>query len=85
MKELKRYFWNTLLTIDQAANVLLAPILNRVLDVECLFGDSDETLSSVFGKNRKICKACKWMCWLLDKIDSRHCSKSVEIDRGYCD
>lgn len=70
--ELKRYFWNILIWLDQGANVVL------------LGGDPDETLSSVFGKKvrRNVCPICKFFCYLLNKIDPNHCEKSIEHDEG---
>ena len=79
------YLWNVLLTIDQAANVIFAPVLNIVLRPKAArFGDPDETLSSVFGKNvrKGECTGCKLICWLLGKIDPNHCQMSTEEDEG---
>jgi len=63
------YFRNLLVAIDQLINSIL-------------FGDPDETLSSRLGKNRKNCFVCDFICKFLDKIDRRHCSKSIEKDEG---
>ena len=48
------------------------------------FGANDETLSSVFGKNRRLgtCRPCIWMCMLLHKLDRNHCEKTIELDEG---
>lgn len=53
---LKIWFWNILIWIDQGLNVCLAPLLNLVFkpDKKHMFGAADETLSSVFGKNRDV-------------------------------
>lgn len=66
---LSRYLKNILLSGDQLLNTLL-------------LGDPDETLSSRCGKRKETCKVCKYLCLILDKIDPRHCSKSIEKDEG---
>lgn len=78
------YFWRVLLAIDQMANVFFSPVLNWVLKPKHLFGDEDETLSSVFGKNVRngSCRACHVMCLILHFIDTNHCKKSIEEDEG---
>ncbi len=77
-----RWFWNILISIDQFFNVLLSPLLNLILRPSARFGDPDETLSSVFGKNREECKACYWICRALHLIDHKHCERSIELDEG---
>lgn len=79
-----RYFWNILIWIDQGVNVILAPLLNILFAVadNSKFGDPDETLSSVLGKNAPSCKACKFMCKFLAMLDEKHCKKSIEMDEG---
>ncbi len=76
------WFWNMLISIDQFFNVLLSPLLNLILRPSARFGDPDETLSSVFGKNGEECKACHFICKLLHLIDPQHCERSIESDRG---
>ncbi len=76
------WFWNMLISIDQFFNVLLSPFLNLILRPSARFGDPDETLSSVFGKNGEECKACHFICKLLHLIDPQHCERSIESDRG---
>jgi hypothetical protein len=68
--------------LDQSVNALLGPVLNWAFRSR-RFGDPDETLSSVFGKevaagNRR----ARWVCRLLHWIDSGHCEKSIERDEG---
>lgn len=81
---MKAWLWNILLWIDQGLNVVAAPVLNALLKPRYRFGDPDETLSSVFGKNVRSgsCRACKWFCWLLEKIDPGHCADNIEYDEG---
>ena len=69
---MKKYFWNVLIGIDQLANAVL-------------LGDPDETMSSRMGKSlraKEKCFLCKYICWLLDKIDPKHCRDAIEEDEG---
>jgi len=79
-----RWLWNVLIWIDQGANVVFAPMLNLALRPAARFGDPDETLSSVFGKNVRTgaCVGCRVMCWFLNRIDPEHCNKSIEPNAG---
>lgn len=82
---MKTWFWNTLIWIDQGANTMFGPALNWMLrPTAARFGDPDETLSSVFGKNVKAgsCVGCKVMCRFLNWIDPGHCDTSIEKDEG---
>jgi hypothetical protein len=81
---MKTWFWNVLISIDQLANALFAPLLNITLNPQARFGDPDETLSSVFGKNVEVgsCRGCYWMCRVLHVLDPYHCPKSIERDEG---
>ncbi len=80
------WFWNVLIWIDQGCNVILGPVLNLIAgkDRVANFGDPDETLSSVFGKNAREgrCPFCRLMCRFLHWIDPMHCPKSIEQDEG---
>jgi len=66
---MKQYLFNVLISIDQMANTLVG-------------GDPDETISSRCGKRVGKCKLCTWLCWLLNKIDKRHCKDAIEYDEG---
>jgi len=66
---IKRYFWNILIAIDQFVNTLLA-------------GDPDETLSSRMGKHANDCTICFWICMILNLFQKQHCIKSIEADEG---
>lgn len=48
---MKRYIWNILIWIDQGFNTIPGPLLNIFIRSAHKFGNPDETLSSVFGKN----------------------------------
>ena len=79
------YFWRLLVSIDQFFNVLLSPVLNAVLKPHYRFGNEDETLSSVFGKNVELgsCKGCYYICRVLHLIDPGHCKNSIERDENH--
>ncbi len=67
-KKVKRYFWNILISIDQFVNTLIG-------------GDPDESISSRCGKYKHK-KLCYLICQFLDKIEYKHCEKSIERDEG---
>lgn len=69
MEKISKYFWNVLISIDQMANTLIG-------------GDPDETISSRMGKRVSTCGICRFLCHWLDKVDDRHCHKSIETDEG---
>lgn len=81
---MKKYIFNLLIAIDQFFAVLLSPVFNRFVNGPYKFGDPDETISSVMGKNIKEnkCPICKGLCFILNFIDKRHCNKSIEEDEG---
>jgi len=76
------YFWRLLLSIDQFFNVLLSPLLNLLLKPSYPFGNEDETISSVMGKNLRLgsCRACYFVCRVLHLLDKNHCKRSIEHD-----
>ena len=66
-----KYFWNILVWLSQGLNTIGRG------------GDPDETLSSAAGKAKHL--GHWWgcvLCWFLDKVDRRHCEKSIEPDEG---
>ena len=65
----REYLLEVLISVDQLLNAVLG-------------GYADETISSRCGKRvlEKNCKICGVMCWLLDKIDPRHCEDAIEAD-----
>lgn len=72
LRWLKRYILNLIYVTDLVLNTIA-------------FGDPDETISSRIGKKRQRgtdCKICVWLCWLLDKIDRRHCEDSIKLHEG---
>ena len=81
---IKEWFWACLLSLDQSVNVFLGPPLNKMLDPLFRFGNEDETLSSVLGKNVRSgsCKGCYWTCRALHLLDKNHCLEAIEEDEG---
>ena len=77
-----KYIWNILISVDQFVNVLGAPIFNRLFSGNHKFGNPDETLSSVMGKNirNNDCYLCHFICGFLNIFDKGHCKKSIEDD-----
>lgn len=69
IEKLKKYFWNNLIAIDQLVNTVFG-------------GDPDETISSRAGKLQHKRKWAGALCWFLNKLDTRHCEKSIEEDEG---
>ena len=74
-----------LIAIDQLANVLFEPIFRVIFFGDKGWGDEDETISSVLGKNYKKCRACRFVCRILSHLDwtsTQHCRDSIEEDEG---
>jgi len=63
------YFWNILISIDQLFNTIFG-------------GDPDETVSSRAGKRQGKSRWANILCWMLNKVDTNHCRKSIEKDEG---
>lgn len=82
---LKVWFWNILIWLDQGLNVLLAPLFNLVFkpDRRHMFGAADETLSSVFGKNRGVNPLIDAGRRSINKLffwQEDHCQEAIEWD-----
>ena len=75
----------TAVAIDQMGNVLGAPFFNDTFIKKggYNFGNPDETISSVIGKNYRD-NTLTWVGsifrWLLDTIDTNHSLNSIEED-----
>jgi len=85
-KSIGRYLGQIAVWADQGVNVVAAPVLNAMTsDRSYKFGNPDETLSSVMGKNVRngTCRGCHWICkYILHPIDRNHCIESIEEDEG---
>lgn len=66
---LRRWIRNVLIAVDQLLNAMLG-------------GDPDETISSRCGKRAATCRICGALCYVLDRLDVRHCARSIEPDEG---
>lgn len=77
-----KWLWGVLKGLDQLANVLFWPVLNPMFQTD-RFGDPDEYLSSVFGKEvRDGNRRARWVCRMLNWFQRGHCEKSIEKDEG---
>jgi len=81
---LNTYFFKLAISLDQFGNVCCGPLLNYILiskESKHKFGDPDETISSVLGKNKKNDTLIYWglrLDALLDGLDENHSINSIE-------
>ncbi|WP_204856411.1 MULTISPECIES: hypothetical protein [unclassified Pseudomonas] len=62
--------WKLAIAYDQLANTALG-------------GHEDETISSRAGKAARADRRWGWvLCRFLDRLDSRHCERSIELDES---
>lgn len=79
----KGYFKSSAINIDKFGNREFRTSLNKTLIQEnspFMFGNDNETISSVLGKNQRfgyLTKFGKVICKILDTIDKNHCEKSI--------
>lgn len=78
-----QYFFTCAIAIDQAGNVFCSELFNDILIRKDghLFGDEDETISSVLGKNKikgTLTYSGKMLDALLNIIDNNHSIDSIE-------
>jgi hypothetical protein len=78
----KGYFKSSAISLDKFGNREFRTFLNKTLILEngYKFGDINETMSSVLGKNERdytLTRAGKVLVWILDKIDKDHALKSI--------
>lgn len=66
---MKLYLLKVLVSLDQLINTIFG-------------GSPDETLSSRWGKARRDCKFCSFMCSILNVFEENHCEKSIERDEN---
>jgi len=76
------YFKSSAVNIDKFGNREFRTLFNKVFitDEGYKFGNINETISSVLGKNQLIgtlTKEGKMIVWILDKIDKNHSIKSI--------
>ena len=72
-------YWYTMAkSIDQHGNVAGGPLFNLILGKG--FGNEDETISSVLGRNKKdgtLMPMGKAVAWGLNRLDKNHVEKSI--------
>lgn len=83
IKRLRAYFFIIALSIDQLGNVIMQEIFNDLLILPGgnRFGNPDETISSVLGKNKlknTLTRSGIILCKFLDLIERNHVEKSIE-------
>lgn len=82
-KALDRYLLNCAIADDQHGNTYLAKMFNDVLirPGGHRFGNPDETISSVLGKNEltgTLTAVGRGVNWILGKLERNHSVKSIE-------
>ena len=82
---ISEYFKDVAVSIDQVGNVICSDLLNLTLRKKggINFGNLDETISSVLGKNKRkgtLSKVGKILDAILDKIDPNHSINAIEED-----
>lgn len=83
-KALNKYFHDIALAIDQLGNVVMRDLFNQILITSKSgnkFGDEDEVISSVLGKNQEyntLSSLGKVVVKILDFIDPNHSLNSIE-------
>lgn len=81
---IKKYSFKLAHTIDQSGNVVCEDMFNYTLikkNAVNKFGNPDETISSVIGKNKvknNLTKTGNILDNILDKIDPNHSIKSID-------
>lgn len=83
--ELYLWLFSWALSIDQLGNAVYKDLFNDTLikPKGVPFGNPDETISSVLGKNKQIdrlTRTGKLLDFILDKLDPDHSIKSIEKD-----
>ena len=80
VKDKSGYFKSSAVNIDKFGNREFRTLFNKTLVTGHRFGDINETISSVLGKNQltgTLTKLGLVLVWILDKIDKDHCFKSI--------
>lgn len=88
IKSLSTQFLTVAIAVDQLGNVVCASLFNYTLRKSggYLFGNPDETISGVVGKNKRsghLTGAGRALDWLLEKLDPDHSIKSIEDDENH--
>lgn len=89
LKRPKDYFWRIAISLDQLGNVICGEPMNSLFLKdwsESKFGNPDETISSVLGKNQlaeTLTDKGKFLVHLLHELDNNHSIKSIEEDENF--
>lgn len=80
-----KHYFNIALSIDQAGNVVCQYLLNDIMIKKggSEFGNTDESVSSVIGKNQEtntLTLVGKGLNWILNSLQSNHSVKAIEQD-----
>ena len=83
VKNKKGYFKSSAINLDKFGNREFRTLLNNTLRTEkgYEFGNINETISGVLGKNERdktLTKTGKTLVWILDKLDNNHAFKSID-------
>lgn len=84
LKNCDTYLFKIAQSIDQLGNVVCTNLFNDTLISKksvYKFGDEDETISSVLGKNKNtntLTFVGKWLAIFLNKIEKDHVEKAIE-------
>lgn len=79
-----QFFRTIAISIDQLGNVVCASLFNATLITKASFyhfGDEDDTISEVIGRNKlagTLSRMGKWLDGLLDWIDPNHSIKALD-------
>lgn len=82
VKDKHGYFKSSAVNLDKFGNREFRTLFNKVLinNEGHKFGDINETISSVLGRNQLTCtltKCGRVLVWILDKIENDHALKSI--------
>ena len=82
-RRLDAQFLSIATSIDASGNVVCKDLFNLILKKKggVEFGNRKETISSVLGKNQRdgtLTYTGKGVAFILDKIDTNHCLKSID-------
>jgi hypothetical protein len=82
VKDKSGYFKSSAINLDKFGNREFRTLFNKVLitDKGHRFGNIEETISSVLGKNQltgTLTKCGLILVWILDKIENDHALKSI--------
>ena len=77
------YFKSSAVNLDRFGNSEFRTLFNLTLKKKegYKFGNMEETISSVLGKNQRdntLSFAGKVLVWILDLLDKNHCKKSIK-------